>query len=128
MFLLMQTSELDFYGLGIDVEDSLLNYGVVVRPEKSDQYVCIYRNGDNYDYGFVNESELNDLVIGKGWAEPEAIDSFLRFCDKSLEDFLQLDFCQKLFALIKFFGVEDIMGTSYDPFSYKEAINLTKSL
>lgn len=128
MFLLMQTSEIDFHGLGSDVEDSLVNFGLIVRPEKSDQYVCIYRNGSNYDYGFVNDSELNDLVFGKGWAEPEAIDSFLEFCDKSSEDFLKLDFCQKLFAMISFFGVEDIMGTTYDPISFKEALNLSKSL
>ena len=121
-------TNLDFYGLGNDLYDSLLNYGLVVRNEKSDQYACIYKIDDKYDYSFLNESELDGLVKGTGWIEKDSINSFLNFCDKNLNEFLELNFCQKLFALISFFGVADIMGMSYDPFSLKEAIKLTKTL
>jgi hypothetical protein len=124
----MQASDLEFYGLESDTYNSLLNYGLIVRPEKSDQYVCIYKVNDMYDYGFINESELHEHVTLKSWVTSKARDSFLSFCDKDLNGFLELDFCQKLFAMISFFGVEDIMGPSYDPFSFKEAIKLSKTL
>jgi hypothetical protein len=124
----MLTNNLEFYGLESDVYDSLLNYGLIVRLEKSDQYVCIYKANDMYDYGFINESELHELMNLKSWVTTEDRDSFLSFCDKDLNGFLELDFCQKLFAMISFFGVEDIMGPSYDPLSLKEAIKLSKTL
>ena len=39
-----------FYGMDEDIGKSLANYGLVVRNEKSDQYTCIYKNKENYDF------------------------------------------------------------------------------
>ena len=73
-----------FYGMDEDIGKSLANYGLVVRNEKSDQYTCIYKNKENYDFSILCESELMELMNLKRWLDKETRDKFLVFCDQTL--------------------------------------------
>jgi hypothetical protein len=117
-----------FYGMDQDIGVSLSNYGLVVRNEKSDQYTCIYRNNEKYDFSILCESELVELIQLKSWIDKDKRDQFLTFCDQTIESFLDLPFIHKLFSMIHYFSVEDIMGTSYDPLTFKEALKLAKDI
>jgi hypothetical protein len=117
-----------FYGMDEDIGKSLANYGLVVRNEKSDQYTCIYKNKENYDFSILCESELMDLIDLKSWLDKDKRDQFLNFCDQTVESFSKLPFIHKLFSMIHYFNVDDIMGTSYDPVTFKEALKLAKDI
>ena len=117
-----------FYGMDEDIGKSLANYGLVVRNEKSDQYTCIYKNKENYDFSILCESELMELMDLKSWLDKETRDKFLVFCDQTVDSFSNLPFIHKLFSMIHYFNVDDIMGTSYDPVTFKEALKLAKDI
>lgn len=113
-------------GVDADLETSLFEYGFVAkqRPDKdySDEYFVLYDAGNNkYDTGHIRESELNNIVLGKEWAKENDILKFLSFVGSDLEDWLQTSFVNKLSDLISYWGVENIMGSSYGGFSKEEA-------
>lgn len=116
-----------FFGMDEDLGKSLSNYGLVVRNEKSDQYTCIYRNKDNYDFSILCESELMDLMELRSWLDKDKRDQFLNFCDQTIKSFSELPFIHKLFSMIHYFNIDDIMGISYDPVTFKEALKLAKN-
>ena len=117
-----------FFGMDEDLGKSLSNYGLVVRNEKSDQYTCIYRNKDNYDFSILCESELMDLMELRSWLDKDKRDQFLNFCDQTIKSFSELPFIHKLFSMIHYFNIDDIMGISYDPVTFKEALKLAKDI
>lgn len=117
--------DLKFEGFDSDYKTSLLNYGFICRNEKSDQYLCFYKTKDSqYDYGFINNSEINELLSLKSWMNEEQKKSFLKFCGQNQQNFDKLPFLHKSYSLVQFFGHEDILGKSESPMSLIEAIKL----
>jgi hypothetical protein len=112
-----------FETLDNDLNVSLEKYGLVVRNERSDEYLCYYKVNDlNYDYGFIRESELNELLDLKLWINEESRNKFLEFCDQKLEDYKKLPFIHKLFGMLNYFKVEEIMGKCFDPMTVSDVI------
>jgi hypothetical protein len=113
-------------GVDADNETSLFEYGFVAkqRPDKdySDEWFVLYDAGNNkFDTGHIRETELDNIVLGKEWANEKDIQSLLKFVDSDRESWLQSGFVNKLSDLISYFGVENIMGSSYGGFSQEEA-------
>lgn len=116
-----------FETLNEDLKTSLEKYGLVARNERSDEYICYYKvKDDDYDYGFICESELNDILDLKSWVDKETRNEFLKFCDQKLEDYKRLPFIHKLFGILKFFKPEDIMGKCFEPMNISEVITEIK--
>lgn len=119
------TEELKFEGFDNDYKKSLLNYGFICRNEKSDQYLCFYKTNNNqYDYGFMNESEIDELLSLESWMSKEQKEDFLKYCGQTHQNFDKLPFLHKSYSLVQFFGHEDILGKSLSPMSLIEAIKL----
>jgi hypothetical protein len=119
-------------GVDGDLETSLFEYGFVAkqRPNKdySDEWFILYDAGrDNFDTGHIRESELNNILLGKDWADEDDILQFLSFVGSDLEDWLQTSFVNKLSDMISYWGVENIMGSSYGGFSREEAEKMLMS-
>jgi hypothetical protein len=122
------TEELKFEGFDKDYKKSLFNHGFICRNEKSDQYICFYKTKDNqYDYGFMNNSEIQELMSLKSWMTKEQKEDFLKFCGQTQQNFDKLPFLHKTYSLVQFFGYEDILGKSYSPMSLIEAIHLIEN-
>lgn len=117
-----------FEGFEGDVKSSLRTYGFVCRNEKSDQHFCFYKTGDlTYDYGFLYESEIFDLVNLKSWLDKDKRDAFLKYCGQDVTAFNKLPFLYKAYSLFQFFGHEDIMGKSTNSFTFNEAIDMIEN-
>lgn len=119
-------------GVDGDLETSLFEYGFVAkqRPDKdySDEWFVLYNAGrDNFDTGHIRESELDNIILGKEWADEEDINSFLDFVGSDKESWLTSGFINKLSDLISYWGVENIMGSSYGGFSKEEAEKMLMS-
>jgi hypothetical protein len=113
-------------GVDADNETSLFEYGFVAkqRPDKDypDEWFVLYDAGNNkFDTGHIRETELDNIVLGKEWANEKDIQSLLKFVDSDRESWLQSSFVNKLSDLISYFGVENVMGSSYGGFSKEEA-------
>ena len=118
----------EFVGIDKNPTVSLKQYGIVSRNEKSDQHLCVYKINDfSYDYSFLYESEIKDLLELKSWVEVEKRDGFLAYCGRTLENFLELPFAYKVFSMIQFFGLESIMGKSLNPMTHMEAVRMIES-
>ena len=115
----------DFIGLDDDLSVSLNKYGILCRNERSDEYMCFYKKNDlYYDYAFICESELHDLLDLKSWIDKKTRKEFLEFCGQKVEDVKKLPFIHKLFSMIQFFGVADLMGTSFECLTEKEVMTM----
>jgi hypothetical protein len=115
-------------GLVESEEMSLRDYGFVCRSEKSDQYVCIYKLDNNkYEYGLLEESEIEELLTGKSWMRKKQISDFLKYCGQNLNNFIKLPFTHKAFTMIQFFGAEAIMGKTIDPMTLDQALEFMHS-
>lgn len=117
-----------FETLDNNLNVALEKYGLAVRNERADEYLCYYKVKDYiYDYGFIRESELDELLDLKLWIDEESRNKFLEFCDQKLEDYKKLPFIHKLFGMLKYFKVEDIMGKCFDPMTLTEVITEIKN-
>lgn len=116
----------EWIGLEEEIETSLKNKGIICKNERSDEYFCLYKKENNfYDYSFLYESEIVELLEGKSWLCKIQVNSFLNFCGLNLEDFYKLNFVYKVYSLIQYFGTEDIMGKSFNDLTFQEVFRLT---
>jgi hypothetical protein len=114
-----------FIGVDKDIKLSLEKYGVICRNERSDEYMCFFKVNDlHYDHNLICESELDDFLSLKSWIDTKTRKQYLEFCNQSLEDVKKLPFVHKLFSMIQFFGVQDIMGKTIDPLTLTEALDM----
>lgn len=115
----------DFIGLDDDLSVSLDKYGIICRNERSDEYMCVYKKNDlYYDYAYICESELHDLLDLKSWMDKKTKKQFLEFCGQKVEDVKKLPFIHKLFSMIQFFGAADFMGVSFECLTEKEVMTM----
>ena len=113
-------------GVDADLETSLFEYGAVAKqPEEkdyTDEWFVLYSVGqDVFDTGWKRESELDAIVNLEDWANSESIDGFLSTIDSTKEKWLELSFINKFNDLVSYFGIENIMGTSYNIISKDDA-------
>jgi len=113
-------------GVDRDLETSLFEYGFVARQNDNrdydDEWFVLYDIGENrFDTGHIRESELDNIVLGKEWADNDDVQSFLEFTGSSKEDWLKSPFVNKLSNLLSYFGYQNLMGTSYGGFSKDDA-------
>jgi len=117
-----------FTGFEGGYESSLKKHGLICRNEKSDQYLCFYSIAEGlYDYSFLNESDLDDIVNLKSWVKQNVLDEFLKFCNLSKDNFLKLPFMTKLHNMMQFFGKKDIMGTPTNSLTLKEVMDMIEN-
>lgn len=118
-----------FFGKGEDYSSSLKNYGFVCRNERSDQYYLIYKYNDLfYDEGFINESDINELVSEKKtYLDKEHLDKFLSSNNLTSESFIKLNVVDKLDLMFKEFGAEEVMGKSSQALTFEEAFHIVEN-
>ncbi len=132
---MITTEKFDFtpwMGTDMDLETSLFGYGFIAKQPTdrtyADEWFILYDCGhrDNrerplFDTGWLQESFLNNLINGGEWMDEEDVKSLLESvgCDK--QEWLQLPFVTKLSDLVGHWGIENYLGSSYDPFSKTQA-------
>ena len=125
-------NETEWVGTDADLEASLVEYGFVAKqPENKDypdEWFVIYRISDNaFGTGWIRESELDNIVHGKEWADENDVNSFLSYTGSDKDNWLQQRFVNKLSDLIGYWGHENIMGTDYAPMTKEEALERIQS-
>lgn len=108
----------NLYGIDVDKETSLLEYGLLIMPYTndgySDEYFVVYSVGDNaFDTGYKRECEINGLINGTDWASNEDVNGLLSYVGMSKEEWLTQAMVHKLSDCINYWGYENIMGACY---------------
>jgi hypothetical protein len=118
----------NWQGVDADLETSLMECGLVWCKNESctnedelfflypSPFGCVDGEGDHlFGCAYNRESEVNDLVNGKDWMKPAQIEGFLSFVGMERKAWLELSHGQKVADLVSYFGVENILGTDYNP-------------
>jgi hypothetical protein len=69
---------------GNSLKNSLKDYGMVCRKERSDQYYFIYKVNENYEDGFITNSEIKEFMDGESGYSKKEIKNFLQSLKASL--------------------------------------------
>jgi hypothetical protein len=116
-------------GVDRDLVISLMEYGVIARQptqrDYSDEWFVIYKISEKeFDAGWIREKELDDIVLGKEWADKNDIDNFLKFTgfENPNEWITKSSFINKFYDLTSYFGYENIIGSSYNRMDIKDVI------
>lgn len=117
------------YGVDVDNEISLFEYGLLVTPYdkdgQKDEYFVVYHIGNNnFDTGYKQEYELNNLIKGTDWANQKDINNFLEYVGQTKEEWLKLPFVKKLSDCLSYWGYENVMGTCYHSINADKAKEL----
>jgi len=77
-----------FVGTDADIETSLMEYGVIAKQSKyndyPDEYFVVYKIDENhFGTGYKREKDINDLIMGREWANEKDILSFLDYVGTS---------------------------------------------
>lgn len=120
-----------WFGSDKNLITSLDEYGYLIKqPVKrdySDEYFVMYKVSDDaFDTGWIRESELDNIMLGKEWASEDDIKSILGYVDINLvQDWIKdTNFMVKFSDLTSYFGFENIMGSSYSTITLREAIDI----
>lgn len=105
------------YGTDVNKKTSLFEYGVLVAPYtkdgNKDEYFVLYSIGnDQFNCGYKQAYELDNLLKGEDWADSDDIKHFLSFYDTTIDEWLKNDFSFKIQDCIGYWGYEEIMGTT----------------
>jgi len=112
----------NYSGIDSSNEISLFEYGLLVRYNKKDNdFHCIYRVNENlFDWGYISESDLNNLINGKDWMNESDINSFLSYVGMDNNQWIDESFVNKLYNLLSYYGYENIFGSAYHSFKISE--------
>ena len=118
--------ESKWQGVDADLETSLFEYGAVAKQPREkdypDEWFVLYKVDDDvFDTGWKRESELDAIVNLEEWASEETINNFFSFLGTKVENWLEYSFIAKFNDLVSYFGIENIMGTSYNTISKDDA-------
>jgi len=112
-----------YHGIDVSLDISLFEYGLICKKytvDYPDEYriVCGVEcdeqgNYNLFDYFYIQESYLDNLVKGEEWISIKDIDQFFETVDSNLKDWLGLPFIIKLHNLVGYFGWMDILGSVY---------------
>lgn len=103
-----------YSGNDSSIETSLIEYGVVWKKTKKNEYKFLYatsnlENGKMFfDYGFISKKEWESLCKEEWFKLPEVCD----FAGQTENEFME-NFPQNIYIAIMYHGIENIFGTSY---------------
>lgn len=121
-------TELDYQHLGQTISESLIDYGMVCRKEKSDQFYFVYKVNDTFEEGFISENEIVEFLNGDtGYTKSEIMDFLKNVAKTSFMEFVQLPIIEKVYKLSKHFGVETILGKAVSHLSYQTALSIVEN-
>lgn len=114
-----------FYGIDADLEISLQEYDFILRPDPDRERGCyqvIHKiaGSDKYDISYLREDDFTDR-----WIQEEA--GFFDFVGLSREEWNDAPVHHKLSDVAGYYGMENILGTSYNPIDEDQLISWINS-
>ncbi len=121
---LSQLAQRNFEGTDADLETSLFEYGLAWKVYKRDAgsfkageimfyYICSYDADDLPLFGWSTLHSSVDIYSEYDWAD---FDAFFAYLGMEKGDWDELPTPHRISDLIRYYGVENIFGTEYNPF------------
>lgn len=120
----MKDKNTSWHGIDASKEISLLEYGLLVRWDRSKQsFQCIYKIGkDRWGIAFMTNREI-DQVIMEDWFD---LGGFQGYVGTPIGSWISGGFVTKAHDLVSYVGYENVFGMTYSAKSTKEACKLAR--
>jgi hypothetical protein len=119
---------INYIHFGNSLKQSLTDYGMVCRKERSDQYYFIYKVNEKYEEGFISETDIEDFMNSEsGYSENEIRDFLHKTDEKSYLNFMELPILEKVYKLSSHFGVETILGKAIQGLTLASAVGILET-
>jgi hypothetical protein len=113
---------------GTSLKQSLKDYGMVCRKERSDQYYFVFKVNESYEEGFTTDSEVREFMDGKSGYSKKEIKNFLNTtANTNYMDFMKLSILEKIYKLSKHFGVETMLGKAIGGLTLASAVHMLET-
>ena len=122
------SEHIKYMHFGNSLKNSLKDYGMVCRKERSDQYYFIYKVNENYEEGFITNSEIKEFMDGESGYSKKEIKNFLNTTVKtSYMEFMELPILEKVYKLSEHFGVETMLGKAVGGLTLASAVDMLET-
>lgn len=120
----MKDKNTSWHGIDASKEISLLEYGLLVRWDRSKQsFQCIYKIGkDRWGIAFMTNREI-DQVIMEDWFD---LGGFQGCVGTPIGSWISGGFVTKAHDLVSYVGYENVFGMTYSAKSTKEVCKLAR--
>ena len=118
---------INYMHFGDSTKQSLQDYGMICRKERSDEFYFVYKVNDSYEEGFITETEINEFMNGKSGYSFTQINEFLDTIKQDSAEFSNLNILGKVYKLSKFFGVETILGKAVAGLSLESVMQMIET-
>ena len=122
----MKAQTKQWFGVDVDLDISLHEYGFILRKSTynayPDEYFALFTTEHGFDTGHYRESELDGIILGTEWADNKSIAGFLQYVGiATAKEWVKLPIQHKVSDLLSYYGRENIFGTSYTTLTEDEA-------
>lgn len=120
----MKDTNTSWHGIDKSKEISLLEYGLLVRWDRSKKtFQCIYKAGiDKWGITFISTQEIDELVL-EDWFD---LGGFQKYIGIPLNVWINEPFVNKLQNLLGFISYTNVFGMIYLPKSTREVCKLAR--
>ena len=114
-----------FEGIDVSLEISLFEYGIIARDKDNELQVIYvtewidYEKPKYFDVSYISSDDLNS-IINESWFDKKGFLSFLGMTETEHKDSLKISM---LYDYISYYGAENILGSSYYPWTIRDLIN-----
>lgn len=113
-----------FFGIGETIEASLLDYGMVMRNTRGDEYEVYFKVMEGYyGWGTIYKSEIEDIINGKSWVPEEKVEKMLKTSGQTKETFLDMPIELQIFTIRTVLGHSNTFGKTIEVYSTEEVMN-----
>ena len=119
-----------FFGIEDTAETSLINYGMVMRNTRGDEYEVYFKVAEGlYGWGVIYKSEIERIINNNSWVPVEKVDLILSKSEQTKESFLLMPIELQIFTIRTVLGHTNTFGKTFDAHTLDEvlrAINAEK--
>ena len=112
-----------FFGIGDTIEESLADYGMVMRNTRSDEYEVYFRVAEGlYGWGIIYQSEIESIVNGNSWVPNDKVKKILEQSEQTKESFLSIPIELQIFTIRMVLGHTNTFGKTIETYTTEDVV------
>ena len=117
-----------FFGIEDTPETSLLEYGMVMRNTRGDEYEVYFKVAEGlYGWGVIYKSEIERIISNNSWVPVDKVDLILSKSEQTKESFLLMPIELQIFTIRMVLGHTNTFGKTIDVHTFDEVMRAINS-
>ena len=117
-----------FFGIEDSAETSLLEYGMVMRNTRGDEYEVYFKVAEGlYGWGVIYKSEIERIITNNSWVPVDKVNLILSKSEQTKESFLLMPIELQIFTIRMVLGHTNTFGKTIDVHTFDEVMRAINS-